>query len=137
MKNFKIRGSRLRRIIAGTLEQGTGTEGPQGPAGPAGDAGPAGPTGDIGPAGDAGPAGDVGPAGPAGPAGDAGWISLAISAETIALDAQQPMSGQVYRYTYSDTAIRFRFLDTGTDEFYTGWDGTTLTSLVANRFVGV
>lgn len=65
------------------------------------------------------------------------WLGLATSAEIIALDAQQPMSGQVYRYTYSDAAIRFRFIDTGTDEFYTGWDGTTLTSLVANRFVGV
>lgn len=118
---------------------GGGSPGPAGPEGPTGAAGPTGATGPQGETGLTGATGDTGPAGPEGPPGGLAvtWIGLATGATTIAPDVDQPMSGQVLRYTYSNAEIRFRFLDTDTDEFYTGWDGTTLTGLVADRFAGI
>lgn len=62
------------------------------------------------------------------------WFTLATAATVIVPDAQQPESGQVFRYTYFGGALRFRYIDTGVDDFYTGWDGATLTGLVVNRF---
>jgi hypothetical protein len=77
---------------------------------------------------------DTGPQGPAGVDYDpkTSWFGLAVGA--VPTGPTAITGGRVYTYNYG-TTTRYRFIstDNATDAFYSGFNGTNLTGLVATK----
>ena len=63
------------------------------------------------------------------------WMTLSTSFSSIPIFNTELLGGSVYNYLYNDDALAlFRYIDaTGGDRYFQGFDGTTLTGLVATK----
>jgi len=77
---------------------------------------------------------EIGPQGPAGADYDPtkSWFGLAVGA--VPTGPTAIAGGRVFTYDYGTTTLyRFISTDNTTDAFYSGFDGTTLTGLIATK----
>ena len=79
----------------------------------------------------------VGAQGSQGPAGDAStlsWITLATAFSSIPVLTASLVGGDVYTYDYNNDAVSYyRYITPTADSFFTSFDGTNLSGLIADK----
>jgi len=77
----------------------------------------------------------VGAQGPQGPTGDGlSWITLATAFSSIPVLTASLAGGDVYTYDYNNDAVSYyRYITPTADSFFTSFDGTNLSGLIADK----